>query len=193
MIETTGLRTRLNVYQSVDPQVVQQALANDAQPQLRDPLAADTFRRLVPDLALITRRAAGESLRRLAEDYKVSASTLSRYFSRPEVEAAVRSRQLEIEQQRAKETEWQQSHVFALAEHLAAKISDVWCPIHNRRTYVRSVDTSESETRLEVVGCCEEAIAELVRWLRIHRAVLPTGAVFTPAGHAPLNATVPPA
>jgi hypothetical protein len=124
----------------------------------------------------------------LAEDYKVSPSTLSRFFARPEIAEELRLRQRE-EEQRANEPEPDHSHV-ALADHLAAKISDVWCPLHRRRTYIRNVDRSSSEIRLEVAGCCDEAIQELVRWLKIYRAVLPTGAVFTPAGHAPASATV---
>ena len=43
------------------------------------------LRRLVPDQALIRRRAAGEPLRELASDYGVAHTTLGRYFERPEV------------------------------------------------------------------------------------------------------------
>jgi hypothetical protein len=43
------------------------------------------LRRLVPDEALIRRRAAGEPLRELASDYGVAHTTLLRYFERPEV------------------------------------------------------------------------------------------------------------
>lgn len=43
------------------------------------------LRRLVPDEALIRRRAAGEPLRELACDYDVAHTTLGRYFERPEV------------------------------------------------------------------------------------------------------------
>ena len=194
LIEATGFRTRLGVYESIDPQVVEQALANDDRPPSRDWMAASTSRRLVPDRALIYRRAAGESLRRLAEDYKVSPSTLSRFFARPEVAEELRLQQLELQEERTDEADPDdQNYAAMLADHYATKISHIWCPRHKRRTYVRSVDTSGSETRLEVAGCCDEAVQELVRWLQIHRAVLPKGAVFTPAGSAPANATVPPA
>jgi len=43
------------------------------------------LRRLVPDEALIRRRAADEPLRELAFDYDVAHTTLGRYFERPEV------------------------------------------------------------------------------------------------------------
>jgi hypothetical protein len=43
------------------------------------------LRRLEPDCELIRRRAAGETLRLLARDYRVAHTTLSRYFTRPDV------------------------------------------------------------------------------------------------------------
>jgi hypothetical protein len=43
------------------------------------------LRRLVPDLGLVHRRAAGASLRELANDYRVAHTTLGRYFARPDV------------------------------------------------------------------------------------------------------------
>jgi len=43
------------------------------------------LRRLVPDVELVRRRAAGETLRVLAADYGVAHTTLGRYFARPEV------------------------------------------------------------------------------------------------------------
>ena len=194
LIEATGLRTRLGVYESIDPQIVEQARSNDDRRPSRDWMAAGTFRRLVPDAALIYRRAAGESLGRLAEDYKVSRSALSRFFARPDVAEELRLQQLKLQEQRSDEADPDdQRDVAMLADHLTTKISHIWCPRHKRRTYVRSVDTSGSEIRLEVAGCCDEAVQELQRWLKIHRAVLPMGAVFTPSGNAPANATVPPA
>jgi hypothetical protein len=130
----------------------------------------------------------------LAEDYKVSPSTLSRFFARPEVAEELRSQQLKLQEERTDEADPDdQSYAAMLADHYASKISHIWCPRHKRRTYVRSVDIVGSETRLEVAGCCDEAVQELVHWLQIHRAVLPAGAVLTPAGNAPANATVPPA
>jgi lambda repressor-like predicted transcriptional regulator len=192
LIQATGLPTRLAVYESIDPEIVVHALTSDDQRLSSDRQGAGRSRRFTPDPALIARRAAGESLRLLAEDAGVSYSTLSRAFARPEVAEEVRLQKLKLQEQRADEAEHQRD-VAMLADHYTSKISDIWCPIHNRRTYVRSVETSEGATRLEVAGCCEEAIQELVRWLKIHRAVLRTGAVFTPSGHAPASATVPPA
>jgi hypothetical protein len=48
------------------------------------------LRRLVPDLELIRRRAAGEPLRELASDYGVAHTTLGRYFERPELAKQVK-------------------------------------------------------------------------------------------------------
>jgi hypothetical protein len=58
------------------------------------------LRRLVPDAALIRRRAAGEPLRELAADYDVVHTTLGRYFERPEVVKELReaAKQLRAEQ-----------------------------------------------------------------------------------------------
>jgi hypothetical protein len=57
------------------------------------------LRKLVPDAALIRRRAAGEPLRDLALDYDVAHTTLLRYFERPEVATQVKlaERQLRAE------------------------------------------------------------------------------------------------
>jgi lambda repressor-like predicted transcriptional regulator len=196
LIEATGLRTRLAVYESIDPEIVARALANDDQRPSSARQRAGPSRRFVPDPALVARRAAGEPLRRLAEGAGVSAATLSRSFASPEMakELRLQQRKLRAQQEnKARNAQRREEEAARLADHHASKISDIWCPIHRRRTYVRNVETSGSETRLEVEGCCDEAIQELVRWLKIHRAVLPTGAVFTPSGHAPANATVPPA
>jgi lambda repressor-like predicted transcriptional regulator len=194
LIEATGLRTRLAVYESIDPEIVVQALANDARRPSSERQGARRSRRFTPDPALIARRAAGEPLRRLAQDAGVSPATLSRSFALPDVADDLRLQQLKLRERQSKESKQDDQSVTALlANHYARKITDIWCPVHNRRTYVTSMETSESETRLEVAGCCEEAIRELMRWLKIHRALPPTGAVFTPSGHAPANATVPPA
>ena len=194
LVEATGLPTRLAVYESIDPQLAVEALTNDAQHPPSGRQAAGTSRRFVPDQALVARRAAGEPLRSLEKDAGVSPATLSRAFARPEVADELRSQELKLQEQRSEEIEpARQSYATMLADYYAPKISDIWCPVHRRRTYVRNVETSEDQTRLEVAGCCDEAIQELVRWLKIHRPVLSTGAVFTPSGHAPPNATVPPA
>ncbi|MGZ4408277.1 MAG: hypothetical protein ACXVY6_05705 [Gaiellaceae bacterium] len=166
------MRTRLNVLRAVNPQVVNRAIMNDRVRPKEQP-AADRYRRFTPDDALIARRAAGEPLRRLATDCAVSHSTLCRSFARPEVEAKVRAakqRLLDEQTQQAAE----QATLAALAAHYASKVTDIWCPIHHRRVFARSIDSSESETRLEVAGCCPEAINELIRWLKIYRPTLPT-------------------
>lgn len=58
------------------------------------------LRKLVPDAALIRRRAAGEPLRALALDYDVAHTTLLRYFERPDVATQLKlaKRQLRAEQ-----------------------------------------------------------------------------------------------
>ena len=58
------------------------------------------LRKLVPDAALIRRRAAREPLRDLALDYDVAHTTLLRYFERPDVAMQVKlaERQLRAEQ-----------------------------------------------------------------------------------------------
>src|SRR4051812_4052248 len=68
------------------------------------------LRRLFPDEALVERRAAGESLRALADDYGVAHSTLLRYLRRPEVVLELRearrrlpARRKEARAQRASE------------------------------------------------------------------------------------------
>ena len=194
LIEATGLPTRLAVYESIDPQLVNRRSRMMIGARREIGMAAGTLRRLVPDPALITRRAAGEPLRRLAEDYGVSPSTLSRFFARPEVAEELRLQQLKLQEQRADEADPDdQRDVAMLADHYASKISDIWCPATGGELTSGAWRHQEGEIRLEVAGCCDEAVQELVRWLKIHRAVLPTGAVFTPAGNAPANATVPPA
>jgi hypothetical protein len=171
LIEVTGLRTRQNVYQALDPQIVNRALDNDRKRPKEQP-PAGRYRRFTPDDALIARRAAGEPLRRLAADSGVSHSTLCRAFARPEIEAnvqAAKQRLLDEQQRQGAE----QATLAALATHYASKVSDIWCPIHHKRVFVTGTDTSGSQTRLEVAGCCPEARNELLRWLKIYRPTLP--------------------
>jgi hypothetical protein len=85
LIDATGLRTAANVLRNIDPQIMRRALANDAKFPSNARPDNRRLRRLVPDSELIRRRAAGEPLRSLATDYKVSHTTLSRYFMRPPV------------------------------------------------------------------------------------------------------------
>jgi len=80
VIEATGLRTRENVLRAIDPAILVRAFDNAA----AVPDGA-RLRRLAPDPELVRRRAAGETLRRLAGDYGVAHTTLGRWFARPEV------------------------------------------------------------------------------------------------------------
>jgi len=80
VIEATGLRTRENVLRAIDPAILARAFDNAA--AIPD---GARLRRLAPDPELVRRRAAGETLRRLARDYGVAHTTLGRWFARPEV------------------------------------------------------------------------------------------------------------
>jgi hypothetical protein len=91
VMEATGL-SRLNVLQTIDAQIVVRALGQGRRrrPAKRQPSQWSQpegmrLRRLAPDTELIRRRAAGEPLRELAEDYGVSHTSLSRFFRRPDV------------------------------------------------------------------------------------------------------------
>jgi lambda repressor-like predicted transcriptional regulator len=83
VIEATGLRTRENVLRAIDPAILVRAFDNDA--ASAGPVDRARLRRLLPDPELVRRRAAGETLRRLARDYGVAHTTLGRWFARPEV------------------------------------------------------------------------------------------------------------
>jgi DNA invertase Pin-like site-specific DNA recombinase len=95
VMQATGLRGLANIVRNIDPQIMRDALANDA--RLARKLRPDDrgLRRLVPDEALISRRALGETLRSIAPDYNVSHTTLSRYYERPKV-----AKQLRVQQRR---------------------------------------------------------------------------------------------
>jgi hypothetical protein len=82
VLEATGLRTCENVLRLIDPVILVQAVNNDAAASALAEPARDRLRRLVPDPELVRRRAAGESLRRIAADYGVAHTTLHRYFQR---------------------------------------------------------------------------------------------------------------
>ena len=84
VIEATGLRTRENVLGAIDPAILVRAFDNAAAGAAGPPDRA-RLRRLLPDPELVRRRAAGETLRRLACDYGVAHTTLGRWFDRPEV------------------------------------------------------------------------------------------------------------
>jgi lambda repressor-like predicted transcriptional regulator len=112
LIEATGLHTLANLLGSLEPALLEQAFAND---ELR--AAAPGLRRLRIDRELYRRRAAGESLRSLAADYRVAHTTLSRHFARPQVGTLLReaARTLRAER-RATQTELQTQRRVALAE-----------------------------------------------------------------------------
>jgi len=66
------------------------------------------LRRLEPDAELVRRRAAGETFREIAPDYRVSHTTLSRYCARPEVATQVtQAGRLLRAEQRAAAASWQ--------------------------------------------------------------------------------------
>jgi hypothetical protein len=85
VIEATGLRTLDNVARRIDPAILVGAFDNDAVVRALAPRDHLRLRQLSPDASLLQRRASGEPLRRLAADYAVSHTTLSRWFARPRV------------------------------------------------------------------------------------------------------------
>jgi len=87
IVEATDSRTRANVYATIDPAVLVRAFRNEAVLLAAAEPERGRLRQLVPDPELIRRRAAGESLRRLARDYRGAHTTLGRYFRRPAVTA----------------------------------------------------------------------------------------------------------
>ena len=96
IVEATDLRTRENVYRSIDEAILVRAFTNDAAAAAGAEPSRDRLRRLLPDPGLIHRRAAGETLRALARDYQVAHTTLARYFTQPDVARQLRNaRQLE--------------------------------------------------------------------------------------------------
>jgi lambda repressor-like predicted transcriptional regulator len=84
VIKATGLRTHENALRALDPAILVRAFDNAATKAPAPPDGA-RLRRLVPDPELLRRRAAGETLRRLARDYGVTHTTLGRWLARPEV------------------------------------------------------------------------------------------------------------
>ena len=101
--DATDLRTLKQVAHLIDPAVLIRAFDNDALEPPQPPLALKPWprpRRLVPDAALIRRRAAGEPLRQLAHDYHVNHTTLSRYFARTEVKRQLQHTRRQLRQRR---------------------------------------------------------------------------------------------
>jgi len=91
VVAATGLRTRANVFRTIEPAILVQALVTDAAARKTAPPPSLDLRRLVPDRELLRRRAAGETLRELAADYGVAHTSLGRYFARPEVARQLRA------------------------------------------------------------------------------------------------------
>ena len=91
--EATSLRGRKNVYRNIDPQIMRRALANDSKFPANARPDDRGLRKFRPDCELIRRRATGEVLRSLAADYRVSHTTLSRYFRRETVAKQLRMQQ----------------------------------------------------------------------------------------------------
>jgi hypothetical protein len=107
VLDASELRTLEQAVELIDPAILTRAFANEAL-QLPQPAVAlkprPRPRRLVPDAALIRRRAAGEPLRPLAHDYNVNHTTLSRYFARPEVDRQLQQTRRQLRQQRTAKT-----------------------------------------------------------------------------------------
>jgi hypothetical protein len=93
VVEATGLRTLENVVRNIDPAILVRAYDHDAVSRAFAPSDHARLRRLSPDAALMQRRATGEPLRRLARDYGVSHTTLSRWFAQASVAGQLRELQ----------------------------------------------------------------------------------------------------
>jgi hypothetical protein len=103
VIDANELSTLKQLAALIDPAILTQAFANDALQLPQPPLAPKPRprpRRLVPDAALIRRRAAGEPLRPLAHDYHVNHTALSRYFARTDVKRQLQHTRRQLHQQR---------------------------------------------------------------------------------------------
>jgi len=163
VIESTGLRSWENV-RRLDAQIMARALANGAQRSSSDPLDGNGLRRLVPDEALISRRAIGETLRRLARDYDVSHTTLSRYFQRPEIAKELRAHQrLQRGGRRSKALPAdlnQLDYVAALTAETHATILRIRCPVHGRKAAVDATRGQRGQVRFRVSFCCDTARKE---------------------------------
>jgi hypothetical protein len=106
VIAVTGLRTRENVYRLIDPETTVRALANQKRRRPAAESGPPRLRRLAPDDDLIRRRAAGETLRRLAGDYAVSHTTVCRYFARPQIAKELRTQQEALRDRRQRDVQF---------------------------------------------------------------------------------------
>ena len=107
VLDANELSTLEQLVDMIDPAILTQAFANDALQLPQPPLALKQRPRprgLVPDAALIRRRAAGEPLRQLAHDYQVNHTTLSRYFARTEIDRQLQHTRRQLRAQRRART-----------------------------------------------------------------------------------------
>jgi hypothetical protein len=104
LLAATELPTLQVAADSIDPELLKQAFDNDAlaREEVR-PLALThqpRLRRLAADTQLLRRRAAGEPLRALAQDYGVAHTTLVRFFAQAEVKRQLRQTVQELRAER---------------------------------------------------------------------------------------------
>jgi hypothetical protein len=170
LIEATGLRTRENVLRLLDPALLVRAFDNEAAAAAAAEPERDRLRRLVPDHALVRRRAAGEPLRRLAAEYGVAHTTLGRWFARPAVTRQLRelARRLSaggaVEGSTNGAARGAQGLQRKTAEERAATMRASSCPVHGRAADVRVVEGA-GEYRIEASFCCERAKERALRAL----------------------------
>jgi hypothetical protein len=104
LLVATELPTLEAAADSIDPELLRQAFDNDAlaraEPQLLALTQQPPLRRLVADMQLLRRRAAGEPLRALARDYEVAHTTLVRFFARPQIKHQLRQTVQELRAER---------------------------------------------------------------------------------------------
>lgn len=172
VIEATGLRTRENVLRLVDPGVLVRAFANDRRrTRVATPPNRSGLRRLQPDLALIQRRAAGEPLRRLAKEYGVAHTTLSRYLARPDVARQLRTKaQLPpkprtADRKSSDDARMKLARLRPLATEVATAIREIRCPTHGRAPDILRVELASGDVRIEASCCCDRAKQLLLRLL----------------------------
>jgi hypothetical protein len=104
LLEKTELPTVQAAADCIDPQLLTQVFDNDAraraQPRPLELTLRPRLRRLVADTQLLRRRAAGEPLWALADDYDVARTTLVRFFARPEIRRLLRQTVHELQAER---------------------------------------------------------------------------------------------
>lgn len=170
VVEATGLRSVENVLRLIDPAILVRAFENEALAAAMADPERDRLRRLLPDLELVRRRAAGESLRQLAAEYDVAHTTLGRWFARPQVARQLRDLRrrgaaggADDRASRADARGAQQ--LRKAAEEHAATIRATRCPVHGRAAEARIVEDA-GEHRIEASFCCERAKERALRALR---------------------------